>query len=96
MQGEWITMSTMATFGGAVFTVTLIAQFLKGLIDRIVHLPTRSLVLVTAWAVLMGRRLVAADPISYEGLFLDWVNGFLVALTAMGAHGVFKDNFSWK
>lgn len=89
-------MSTLATFGGAVFTVTLICQYLKLLIDRVVHIPTRFLVLVIAWAVLMGRRLVASDPVLLEGLFLDWMNGFLVALSAMGAHGVARDTFRWK
>lgn len=89
-------MSTLTTFGGAVFTVTLTAQYLKVLIDRVVHIPTRFLVLLIAWAVLMGRRLVASDPVSFEGLFLDWVNGFLVALSAMGAHGVARDKLRWK
>ena len=96
MSGDWITSSTLATFGGSVFVVTLIAQFLKGYLDRITHVPTRVLVLVIAWAVLFGRRSLLYGDFAVNGLFLDWLNGFLVALTAMGVHSVARDNLRWK
>jgi hypothetical protein len=95
-QGDWITMASLGTFGGAVFAVTLICQFLKEPVDRILKLPTRLLALVAAWVVLLGRRFVMDGAMPPDGLFLDFLNGFLVALAAMGAHSVARDNLRWK
>jgi len=96
MQQDWITLSTLSTFGGAVFAVTLITQFLKGSLDRLFKARTRLLVLTVAWLVLMGRQMVASGGLSFEGVFFDLLNAFLVALAAMGAHSMAKDNIGWK
>lgn len=96
MNPDWITMPALGTFSGVVLAVTLITQFLKGPMDNLKRMPTRMRVLVIAWAVLIGRR-AAAGGITLDGAYLDAINGFLVALTAMGAHAVAKDNFfRWK
>ncbi|MDF2627463.1 MAG: hypothetical protein K0R39_1294 [Symbiobacteriaceae bacterium] len=95
-QGDWITMASLGTFGGAVFAVTLICQFLKDAVDRAVKVPTRLLVLVAAWVVLLGRRYVMEGTLAPDGLFLDFLNGFLVALAAMGAHSFARDHLRWK
>lgn len=96
VQNDWITLSTLGTFSGAVFVVTLISQFLKETIDRIAKFPTRIIVLVLSWLVLLGRQYVMTGGLTVEGAFLDLLNGFLVALSAMGAHAFAKDNFQWK
>lgn len=88
-------MSSLGTFSGVVFAVTLITQFLKEPVDRLKRMPTRMLVLLVAWAVLFGRR-AAVGGITLDGAYLDVVNGFLVALASMGAHSVAKDNLRWK
>lgn len=93
---DWISMSTLGTFGGVVFVVTLMTQFLKEPLDQITHVPTRILTLALAWTVLIGRRLVLMDAVLPDGLFMDALNGFLVALSAMGAHSVARDNLRWK
>jgi len=92
---DWITMSSLGTFSGVVFAVTLITQFVKAPMDQIKRMPTRILVLLIAWAVLFGRRTVAGG-FTLDGAYLDAVNGFLVALTSMGVHSVAKDNLQWK
>jgi uncharacterized membrane protein len=96
MEGEWITLSSLGTFGGAVFAVTLISQFLKDVVDKYTHLPTRFMVLLIAWAVLLGHRFVLTGNLAFADVFLDLLNGFLVALAAMGAHSVAKTNLKWK
>ncbi len=97
MQNDWITLSTLGTFAGTVFAVTLISQFLKGVVDKMVKTPTRLLVLLIAWAVLLGRQYIMAGDLSFEGVFMDLLNGFMVALSAMGAHSIVKDNLQqWK
>lgn len=96
MQNEWITLSSLGTFGGTVFAVTLMSQFLKGYVDHMTKVPTRFLVLVLAWVVLVGRRTVMTGDLTGAGLFLDFLNGFLVALAAMGTHAMAKDHLKWQ
>ena len=96
LQGEWITLATLGTFSGVVFTAMLICQFLKGALDRFVKIPTRLTVLVISWAILLGHRYITTGTLAFEGIYLDALNGFLVALSAMGAHSVAKDNLKWK
>lgn len=96
MEGEWITLSTLGTFGGVVFAVTVISQFLKGMVDRAVKMPTRILVLLISWLVLLGHRYVTTGPLQFDGIFLDLLNGFLVSLAAMGAHSLAREKFGWK
>ncbi|HYF91654.1 MAG TPA: hypothetical protein VD969_05380 [Symbiobacteriaceae bacterium] len=95
-QGDWITVATLGTFGGVVFAVTIISQFLKGAMDRVVKTRTRLLVLAISWVVLLGRRYVMDGALGLDTVFLDFLNGFLVALAAMGAHSIARDNFNWK
>jgi hypothetical protein len=89
-------MSTLGTFGGVVFAVTLISQFLKGGLDRVFKMPTRIMVLLIAWIVLLGRQFVMNGHFTADAMFIDLLNGFLVALSAMGAHGLAKDKLNWK
>lgn len=96
LQGDWFTLSSLSTFGGVVFAVTLISQFLKTAVDRFRKVRTRLLVLIVAWAVLLGHRYMTTHSLSFEGAYLDILNGFLVALTSMGAHSMAKDNLKWK
>lgn len=89
-------MSALGTFSGVVFAVTVVTQFLKGQVDQVLQLPTRVLTLLVSWAVLVGHRYFLNGSITLDGLFLDSLNAFLVALTAMGVYSVVKDNLCWK
>lgn len=96
MGNEWITMSTLGTFGSVVFIVTVMTQFLKGIVDRFRKVPTRLLALLLAWAVLMGKHAVMDGGLTAQRVYLDLLNGFIVALAAMGSHQVAKDHLNWK
>ncbi len=95
MEGDWISASTLGTFSGVVFVVTLVVQFLKEPLDLVYKLPTRVLVLFVSWTVLFGRLLWIDDVFTTERMFLNFLNGFVVALAAIGAHSVAKDNLKW-
>lgn len=96
LQNEWISLATLGTFGGVVFAVTLISQFLKGAVDRLSKVPTRILVLLIAWAILLGRRYIMQGTFGFEGFYLDLLNGLMVAVSSMGTHALAKDNLNWK
>lgn len=96
MDGEWITLATLGNFSGVVFSVTVVSQFLKGLVDQAIKMPTRLLVLLVSWTVLLGHRFVMSGGLDFEGLYLDGLNGFLVSLTAMGAHTLARERLGWK
>lgn len=88
-------MGTLGTFSGAVTVVTVLAQFLKSPLDRLVKLPTRFVVLALAWALLLAHRGFVGTW-TWPGLFLDFLNGFLVALTAIGTHSLAREHLNWK
>lgn len=96
MEGDWISGSTLSTFSGVVFVVTVLVQFLKEPLDRIYKLPTRVLVLFLSWSVLMGRCLLMDDGFTPERIFLNFLNGFVVSLAAMGAHSLASDHLKWR
>lgn len=96
MEGQWITLATLGSFGGVVFTVTVVSQFLKGVIDKVLKVPTRLLVLCVSWVVLMGYRHVITGALHADGIFLDILNGFMVSLTAMGTHALAREKLGWK
>jgi hypothetical protein len=95
--GDWITWSSLMTFGGAVAAVTVVSQFLKGPLDQMWRIPTRLMVLGISWAVLLARDFVlTGGQMGFEQAVLALLNGFLVALAAMGAHAFAKSNMNWK
>lgn len=91
---ELLTLKDLGTFSGLVIAVTLIVQFVKRDLDRLVKLRTRYVVLLLAWSLLLLLRYINGQSFAAGPLLLDFINGFLVALAAMGTHQVAKDN-SW-
>lgn len=96
MDGDWITLGTLGNLSGVVFAVTIVSQFLKGILDRAVKMPTRLMVLLISWIVLLGYRYAITGALHFDGLFLDILNGFVVSLTAMGAHTLARERLGWK
>jgi len=96
MEGDWISGSTLSTFSGVVFVVTVLVQFLKEPLDRVYKIPTRVLLLGLSWTVLMGRCLIMNEGLTPERIFLNFLNGFVVSLAAMGTHSVARDHLKWR
>lgn len=84
---DWISLMDMGTCGGIVLAVTVIVQFIKRDLDRIRKVPTRYVVLLISWGLLLTHRAVTGE-ITAGGLMLDFIHGFQVALTAIGTHQV--------
>lgn len=83
---EFITIDYLATFAGTVFVVNLLVQFTKELIDKyIAKIHTRWIVFLFAEIVMFGTAYFQGT-ITKENIFLIFLNGFLVALTAIGAY----------
>jgi hypothetical protein len=92
MEGNWISASTLGTFSGVVFVVTIVVQFVKEPLDLIYKMPTRVLVLLVSWTVLYGRFFLVDYSFTPERLFLNFLNGFVVSLAAIGAYSVASDH----
>lgn len=83
---EFVTLDYLATFAGTVFVVNLLVQFTKELIDKyIAKIHTRWVVFLYAELVMFGTAYFQ-EAITQENTFLIFLNGFLVALTAIGAY----------
>lgn len=97
---EFITLSYLATFAGTVFTVNLLVQFTKDLIDKyIAKIHTRWIVFLYAELVMFGTayfQKAITQENALENAFLIFLNGFLVALTAIGAYSATMENPSSK
>ncbi|HQA48057.1 MAG TPA: hypothetical protein PK985_05980 [Bacillota bacterium] len=87
---EFITMEYLATYTGTVFVVNLLVQFTKELIDKyIAKIHTRWIVFIYAELVMFGVAYFMGT-ITQQAAFLIFLNGFLVALTAIGGYEVTK------
>lgn len=96
MQSDWMTLATLGTFAGATFAVGLITQFIKGALDRLVKMPTQLVALLIAWLVLLGRTWVMDGGLPMGAVYLDLLNGFMVALAAIGGYEVIARNTGLK
>ena len=77
----------LGTLAGATAATLLIVQFAKLPLDKIWKIPTRLLVLVVAFIILLCAQIFTAG-LSPESLPLIVLNSFLVAAAAMGAYEV--------
>jgi len=85
---EFITMNYLATYAGTVFTVNLLVQFTKELIDKyIAKIHTRWVVFLYAEIVMFGVAYFQ-KALNAENVFLLVLNGVLVAMTAMGSYAL--------
>ena len=85
---EFITMNYLATYAGTVFTVNLMVQFTKELIDKyIAKIHTRWVVFLYAEIVMFGVAYFQ-KALDAENVFLLVLNGVLVAMTAMGSYAL--------
>ncbi|MEG1932673.1 MAG: hypothetical protein RSC06_15990 [Clostridia bacterium] len=74
---------TLATFTGAVGLTVVIVQLLKLPIDKVWKIPTRYLVYVICFAIMLAAQYFTAKVITVEILAATAINAFVGALTAM-------------
>ena len=87
---EFLTYASLGTFAGVVAATSLIAKFLHGL-PLFNNISERWLALLLAEAILLGLSFNQGD-FSFSAVFLDILNGFVVAASAVGVMEVGTDN----
>ncbi len=84
---NFFTLDYLGTFAGIVAIITLIIQFTKMPLDRIWKIPTRFVVWVLSYILLVAVSILT-DNFTAEMTVLNALNAVLVAWTAMGAYEV--------
>lgn len=79
------TWSYLATIAGATAATLLIAEFTKMPLDRVWKIPTRALVYVIAFLILLLAQLFTGG-LTVDKFVLTAVNAFVVALAAYGSY----------
>lgn len=96
VEPQFLTLQQLGTFTGTVLAVVFIIQFIKTDLDRLTKFPTRYAVLVLSWILLFATSLVTGTPLTAQVIYLNLLNGFPVALAAMGSHAVAQRNLKWR
>ena len=82
---EPVTWEQLATIGGAAMATLLIVQLLKLPLDKVWKIPTRIIVFVISFIVLILATYFTKG-LSWNTALLTVINAVIVALTAMGAY----------
>ena len=80
-----VTWAQLATIGGAAMTTMLIVQLLKLPLDKVWKIPTRIIVFVIAFIVLILATYFT-QGLTWNTALLTVINAVIVALTAMGGY----------
>jgi len=86
MADSFLSWPTLATFSGAVAAVVFLVQFLKVPLDKLKKVPTRIVVYVVSFTVLLVAKLFTEPQFTVETVALCLVNAVLVALSAMSLY----------
>lgn len=88
---EFFDLKTLNTVAGAALAVYLVVRFSKPIFKGLVpDWMIRVYVLVLSWAVLAFARIATGD-VDRTILGLVFLDGFIVAFTAMGLHETVRD-----
>lgn len=85
METTYFDWAALATPPAAIAATLLIVQYIKAPLDRLRKVPTRAVVLVIAVAIVLGAQAFT-EGLRWDTLPLAILNGFVVALAAMGAY----------
>lgn len=80
-----VSWEQLATIGGAAMATMLIVQLLKLPLDKVWKIPTRIIVFVIAFIVLILATYFT-QGLSWNTALLTVINAVIVALTAMGGY----------
>ncbi len=87
---QFLSLEFLGTFAGVMLATNIIVQVIKDL-PGIGKVPTRWMVLVIAEIILFGLSVVQ-HTLNPQTALLDFLNGFVVAASAMSTWQVAKDN----
>jgi hypothetical protein len=87
---QFLSLQFLGTFTGIVLATNVIVQVAKDL-PGLKNLPTRWLVLIVAEVILFALSIVE-KTFNPQTALLDFLNGFVVAASAMSTWQVAKDN----
>lgn len=82
---EFMTWEYLATMAGCMAVTGLITQFVKGWIDKLVHIPTQAVAYVVALVVLLAAQFFTGQ-LTPSMAALDLLNAVLVAAATSGAY----------
>ena len=82
---EFMTWEYLATMAGCMAITGLITQFVKGWVDRLVHIPTQAVAYVVALVVLLAAQFFTGQ-LTPSMAALDLLNAVLVAAATSGAY----------
>ena len=80
-----VTWEQLATIGGAAMATMLVVQLLKLPLDKVWKIPTRIIVFVIAFIILILATYFT-QGLSWSTALLTVINAVIVALTAMGGY----------
>ena len=78
--------SSLGTIAGATAATLMIVQLIKAPLDRLWKLPTRLIVYLIAFALMLLAQCFAGGGLTVESALLSAVNAVMVALSAYGAY----------
>jgi len=84
---EFFTWETLATSGGAIVLVTLVVQFTKIQVDKILKIPTRAYVYILSAIILILANVFTGNT-DFNTLFKCLADAVVVSAGAMGAYEV--------
>lgn len=84
----YMTWEFLGTMSGATAAVLLVVQFLKAPLDKIWKIPTRYIVYVFSFLLLLTVEIVNKSTITFDRIFLSLLNAIIVTIAAMGAYEV--------
>ncbi len=84
--GSYMTWEFLGTISGATAAVLLIVQFIKAPLDKIWRIPTRFIVYIFSFIILISVEYFSVGNISYNRFGLILLNAIIVTIAAMGAY----------
>lgn len=80
---ELLNWANLATYSGAMAVTVLLTQLLKGMLDKIIYIPTRFLAYIVAFLVLLCAHIFTG-ALTASAFLLCIVNAAIVATSASG------------
>lgn len=82
---DYLTIDFLTTMAGMVFTVTLLTQFFKKIIDKVKHIPTEYVVYILTLLLMFTVNFIKGTC-SFQNVFMIIINSVLVAMSAMKSY----------